>query len=60
MKKSSNFFKARHDMAIAISERTFNKCDSIDEPKIKTETTEEFLKRGGKIIKIPRERRSSK
>lgn len=59
--KNSNFFKARQNMAIEISEKTFKKCDSIGESKnIKTETIEEFLKRGGKINKIPPERRYKK
>lgn len=59
MKRNNKFFKARQDMAISISERLFVKCEAMafDKPQPKAETVEEFLKRGGKINRLPPERR---
>lgn len=58
--RNAKFFKARQDMAIAISEKTFRLCEQSENLQPKTETVEQFLKRGGKITNIPPERRFKK
>ena len=59
MRRDSKFFKARQDMAIAISERIFSKCDTPSHQPPKRETVDQYLKRGGKINVLPPERRMS-
>ncbi len=51
--------KARADRAEAITERLFQICESRRfQNHQKTETVEEFLKRGGKITKVDERRKS--
>ena len=59
MRRNNKFFKARHDMAISISERLFAKCDQLasKKPAPHQETIEDFINRDGKIKVIPPERR---
>ena len=51
--------KARADRAEAITDRLFQRCESrLFQNNQKTETVEDFLKRGGKITKIDERRKS--
>ena len=51
--------KARADRAEAITDRLFQRCESRQfQNNQKSETVEEFLKRGGKITKIDERRKS--
>ena len=51
--------KARADRAQAITDRLFQRCESrLFQSPQKSETVEEFLKRGGKINKIDERRKS--
>lgn len=51
--------KARADRAEAITDRLFQRCESRQfQNNQKSETVEEFLKRGGKINKIAERRKS--
>jgi hypothetical protein len=51
--------KGRSDMALAITDRLFNKCAAISYcDKRNAETVEQFLSRGGKINKINERRKS--
>ena len=50
--------KTRADMAQAITDRLFQRCESRQFQNFqKAETVEEFLKRGGKINKIDERRK---
>ena len=51
--------KSRKDRAEAITDRLFQRCESRQFQAIqKTETVEEFLKRGGKITRVDERRKS--
>lgn len=51
--------KGRSDRAEAITDRLFQRCESRRfQNHQKTETVEEFLKRGGKITKVDERRKS--
>ena len=51
--------KSRKDRAEAITDHLFQRCESRQFQAIqKTETVEEFLKRGGKITRVDERRKS--
>jgi hypothetical protein len=55
MRRAGNFFKARQNMAKAISERTFRACE-VPQHNVERETVSQFLSRGGTITVLPPER----
>ena len=51
--------KARSDRAQAITDRLFQRCESrLFQNHQKSESVEDFLKRGGKITRIDERRKS--
>ncbi len=51
--------KSRKDRAEAITDRLFQRCESrLFQNHQKSETVEEFLKRGGKITRVDERRKS--